>query len=142
MCQNAALCGNGLKENFLMQGECEGFSDLLDAYNEVTPTVKLGGPTNFAPLIEEAVKIVKKTRKVCSNQLLISGLTFKLQHRFRPNVMAQFETCKICTPKIAVSIISMRIGNGHCDMNFSALTTEKRLIFVQVRGQWLVKNVS
>ncbi|XP_060599645.1 uncharacterized protein LOC132753217 [Ruditapes philippinarum] len=42
---------------------CEGFSDVLDAYIEVTPTIKLGGPTNFAPLIYKAIEIVKETNE-------------------------------------------------------------------------------
>ena len=50
---------------FTFQGDCDGFNDVLDTYNEVTPTIKLGGPTNFAPLIDEAVKIVMEKNEVC-----------------------------------------------------------------------------
>ena len=46
------------------QGECADFSDVLDIYEEITPNIKLGGPTNFAPLIDKAVEIVKRKRKV------------------------------------------------------------------------------
>ena len=40
---------------------------MLRVYNEQTPTVKLGGPTNFAPIIEEACGIVQKTKRVTFN---------------------------------------------------------------------------
>jgi len=37
---------------------------VLDVYNKVTPTIQLGGPTNFAPLIQEAITIVKEKKQV------------------------------------------------------------------------------
>ena len=49
---------------FASQGYCDGFKDVLDRYNEVLKTIQLSGPTNFAPLIKEAIKIVKQTKQV------------------------------------------------------------------------------
>ena len=40
--------------------------EVLDAYDEITPSVKLGAPTLFAPLIKEALRIVQCTKKVNS----------------------------------------------------------------------------
>lgn len=48
--------------SFRAEGYCRGFHDVLDAYNQITPNVKLSGPTNFAPLIYQAIDIVKKTK--------------------------------------------------------------------------------
>lgn len=39
---------------------CKGLQEVLQKYNEVTPTRILSGPTNFAALIKEAIKIVKE----------------------------------------------------------------------------------
>ena len=46
------------------QGYCTGFHDVLNAYNQITPSIRLSGPTSFAPLIHQAIDIVKKTKSV------------------------------------------------------------------------------
>lgn len=48
----------------VVQGPCHGFQEVLRLYNEITPKVRLGGPTNFAPLIRQAIDIVKKNKSV------------------------------------------------------------------------------
>jgi len=40
-----------------------GFEAVLDRYREICSTVILSGPTNFAPAIREAIKIVKETKE-------------------------------------------------------------------------------
>jgi len=44
--------------------ECKGLDEVLRVYNEVTPYVDLSGPTNFAPLINQAVEICKRMQEV------------------------------------------------------------------------------
>ncbi|RLN87546.1 hypothetical protein BBJ28_00013093 [Nothophytophthora sp. Chile5] len=41
---------------------CRGFEEVLQRYNEITPTLKLSGPTNFAPVIREAIQAVQQSR--------------------------------------------------------------------------------
>ena len=36
----------------------QGLASLLQRYRAITPEVKLGGPTSFAPLIREAMRVV------------------------------------------------------------------------------------
>ena len=38
---------------------CHGFSEVLSRYNEITPHVKLSGPTNFAPVILKALELIQ-----------------------------------------------------------------------------------
>ncbi|WAQ96514.1 CPNA2-like protein [Mya arenaria] len=47
----------------LSQERCETFYDVFNAYNEVTKHIQLSGPTNFAPVIYEAINTVKRTLK-------------------------------------------------------------------------------
>ncbi len=42
------------------EGHCRTFDDVLRVYNEITPSVTLSGPTNFAPLIYQAIEICRK----------------------------------------------------------------------------------
>jgi len=41
---------------------CRGFKEVLSRYREITPNVRLSGPTSFAPAIYEAIKLVRETR--------------------------------------------------------------------------------
>lgn len=48
---------------FLPAGKpCRGFDEVLRRYDEITPGVALAGPTNFAPIIYEAIRQVTETR--------------------------------------------------------------------------------
>jgi hypothetical protein len=40
---------------------CVGLGEVLSRYTELAQTVTLSGPTNFAPVIREAIRIVKDT---------------------------------------------------------------------------------
>uniref|UniRef100_H3GMG6 VWFA domain-containing protein n=1 Tax=Phytophthora ramorum TaxID=164328 RepID=H3GMG6_PHYRM len=40
---------------------CHGFEEVLRRYNEITPTLKLSGPTNFAPVIKETIRAVQQS---------------------------------------------------------------------------------
>ena len=49
---------------FISTGKmCCGFSEVLDRYCDIATKVKLGGPTNFAPVIFKAIDIVKERKK-------------------------------------------------------------------------------
>lgn len=42
---------------------CVGVAQVLQRYSEITPHVKLSGPTSFAPLINKAIEIVERTKQ-------------------------------------------------------------------------------
>ena len=38
-------------------GTCNGFEEVLAAYNKITPTIALWGPTSFSPIIKKAMRL-------------------------------------------------------------------------------------
>lgn len=63
---------------FFLDRACNGFQEVLSRYTEITPQVQLSGPSelplcgsefvaNFAPIIMEAINIVKQHRDVSAH---------------------------------------------------------------------------
>jgi hypothetical protein len=48
---------------------------LFRVYNEITPSIALGGPTNFAPLIYQAIQICQRVQDVSYISILRSLLS-------------------------------------------------------------------
>jgi hypothetical protein len=46
---------------FLPDRPCQGLGEVLARYSALTPHLVLSGPTNFAPVINEAIKIVEQS---------------------------------------------------------------------------------
>jgi hypothetical protein len=64
---------------FLPDGSpCRGVRHLLKRYQELTPELVLGGPTNFAPIIFHAIRLVKATG-ACHILVIIAGIVQQQQ---------------------------------------------------------------
>lgn len=86
---------------------CNGFKEVLERYNEVTPTVHLASPTSFAPVIKKAVQIVKRS---CTYHILLiitDGEVNKVKETKEQIVEAS---------NYPLSIVVVGVGDGPFDL--------------------------
>ncbi|EFP09001.1 CRE-CPNA-1 protein [Caenorhabditis remanei] len=93
--------------NLKGEGDCRSLDEVLNVYNTVTPTVALSGPTNFAPLIYQAMEICQKSRDYHILVIIADGQVTNERATRRAIVQA-------CQHPL--SIIVVGVGDGPWDM--------------------------
>jgi E3 ubiquitin-protein ligase RGLG len=85
------------------------FNDILSSYSNVLTNIILGGPTNFAPLIKEAIKIIKTSNKNEYHVLFIIADGQVTNAR-------QTKQAIIEASSYPLSILMIGVGDGPWDM--------------------------
>ncbi|CAI2336127.1 unnamed protein product [Caenorhabditis sp. 36 PRJEB53466] len=102
-----AKTGDWSTFNLKTAGDCRSLDEVLHVYNTVTPTVALSGPTNFAPLIYQAMEICQKSRDYHILVIIADGQVTNERATRRAIVQA-------CQHPL--SIIVVGVGDGPWDM--------------------------
>uniref|UniRef100_A0A0K0EP72 VWFA domain-containing protein n=1 Tax=Strongyloides stercoralis TaxID=6248 RepID=A0A0K0EP72_STRER len=89
------------------EGECKNLDDVLEAYNYITPDVNLSGPTNFAPLIHQAMEICSYYKEYFILVIIADGQVTNEKATRRAIVQA----CNF-----PLSIIVVGVGDGPWEM--------------------------
>ncbi|CAB3411465.1 unnamed protein product [Caenorhabditis bovis] len=102
-----ATTGDWSVFNLSAHGDCRDLDEVLSVYNNVTPKVALSGPTNFAPLIYQAMEICQKSRDYHILVIIADGQVTNERATRRAIVQA-------CQHPL--SIIVVGVGDGPWDM--------------------------
>lgn len=91
---------------FVEGGYCDGFAQVLESYNRIVKNVQLSGPTNFAPLIRQAIKIVESTHEYHILVIVADGQVTNAR---------QTKDAIVEASKHALSIVMVGVGDGPWD---------------------------
>ncbi|KAG2522771.1 hypothetical protein JM16_004487 [Phytophthora kernoviae] len=92
---------------FVGRPGCRGFDEVLKRYNLIAPTVRLWGPTSFAPVIREAIQAVKADPGYHILVIIADGQVNEPQATRQAIVEAS---------KYPISIIMIGVGDGPWEM--------------------------
>jgi len=88
---------------FFPDRACYGFQEVLQAYTDITPLLDFSGPTSFAPLIREAINIVKDARGYHILVIIADGAVSNVEETQEAIVEAS---------NYPLSIIMVGVGDG------------------------------
>jgi len=90
------------------------FQEVLSRYKEITPHVKLQGPTSFAPLIREAIRIVKEKRAYHILVIVADGEV--TPDNTYCSATSATRTALVEASNYPLSIIMVGVGDGPWDL--------------------------
>lgn len=99
---------------------CNGFEEALDKYREIVPSLRLAGPTSFAPIIETAIGIADSTGGQYHVLLIIADgqVTRSVDTelgQLSPQERATIEAI-VKASQYPLSIVLVGVGDGPWDM--------------------------
>ncbi|KAL8251348.1 hypothetical protein R6Q59_035041 [Mikania micrantha] len=99
---------------------CNGFEEVLSRYREITPHLKLAGPTSFAPVIEQAMTIVEQSGGQYHVLLIIAdGQVTRSVDTESGHLSPQEQRTVdaiVQASKLPLSIVLVGVGDGPWDM--------------------------
>ncbi|ESN93558.1 hypothetical protein HELRODRAFT_151316, partial [Helobdella robusta] len=88
---------------------CQGFSEVLDCYNQVVEFVYYGGPTSFVPIIDKAMKIVINSD---NNYHILIVIT---DGQLPEEEFSKTQKTLVKASQLPLSIIVIGVGDGPWD---------------------------